>query len=168
MKWIESKEMEIVNVGKIFWEVYPTEELWGRRRCLICLCGRRLACVVTQMLLLTFQGGISEVPDYPSTPFQGVLFAFILETLCFSLKRYFSRTLETQMLVIMPLVCFLSGKPSILKASSTPSDPDVIFSVNWWTKTRLSACWKCNTQLGQGICIYVSFLGVVFAAIIFS
>lgn len=35
------------------------------------------------------------MPDYPSAPFQGVLvFAFILETLCFSLKRYFSRTLE--------------------------------------------------------------------------
>ena len=60
------------------------------------------------------------MPDYPSTPFQGVLFAFVLETLCLSLRRYFSRTLETQMLVIMPLVCFLSGKPSILKASSTP------------------------------------------------
>lgn len=66
------------------------------------------------------------------------------------------------------LSLFLSGKSSNGKGQQHSSDPDVIFSVNWWTKTRLSACWKCNTQLGQGICIYVSFLGVVFAAIIFS
>ena len=26
LKWIQSKEMEIVNDGKIFWEVYPIEE----------------------------------------------------------------------------------------------------------------------------------------------
>lgn len=65
------------------------------------------------------------------------------------------------------LSLFLIWKAIDPKGQQHSSDPDIIFSVNWWTKTRLSACWKCNTRLGQGICTYVSFLGVVFAAIIF-
>lgn len=51
------------------------------------------------------------VLDYPSPPFRVVLLVFVLNALYFSIKRYFARTLETQMLEIRPLVSFLSGKP---------------------------------------------------------
>lgn len=155
-----------MNVGKSFEKFTQQRSYEGERRCLICLCGRRLACVIANASPWLFKE-VSQRCLITPLPISRGLVCIYFGDFVFFPEEVFFRTLETQMLVIMPLVCFLSGKPSILKASSTPVT--LTSSFQWIDEQRPDCQHVENVTLGL-VREYVSMChsGVlIFAAIIF-